>query len=125
MDSNAILMIISDKIPSESLPLVQDKLENASEDKINSLAVLPLKSHIIGLILGLLFGGFGVDRFYKGDIGLGIAKLALYIISWLTMIIYIGFLLFLIVGIWVIVDLFLVWKGIKKDNLNKILNSLN
>lgn len=125
MDSNAILMIISDKIPSENLPLVQDKLENASEDKINSLAVLPLKSHIIGLILGLLFGGFGVDRFYKGDIGLGIAKLALYIISWLTMIIYIGFLLFLIVGIWVIVDLFLVWKGIKKDNLNKILNSLN
>lgn len=33
MDSNAILMIISDKIPSESLPLVQDKLKNASEDK--------------------------------------------------------------------------------------------
>ncbi|SQB97480.1 TM2 domain-containing protein [Helicobacter fennelliae] len=26
--------------------------------------------------------------------------------------------------VWIIVDLFLVWKGIKKDNLNKILQAL-
>ena len=29
----------------------------------------------IALILGILFGGLGVDRFYIGDIGLGFAKL--------------------------------------------------
>lgn len=60
-------------------------------------------------VLGLLLGSFGVDRFYKGDIGLGIAKLLLSLII-------IGF-------IWVIVDLFIVWKGIKKDNLKSYTRS--
>lgn len=49
-------------------------------------------------------GGLGVDRFYKGDIGLGIAKICTFC----------GF------GIWWLVDLFLVPKGIKVDNLNKL-----
>ncbi|EOH9141665.1 TM2 domain-containing protein, partial [Campylobacter coli] len=116
-----VLMMISDKIPSNSLPLVQDKLKNASEDKINSLAILPFKSHIIGLILGLFLGAFGIDRFYKGDIGLGIAKLITWLAGVVTIWIYIGGLILFVLWIWCIVDWFLVWKGIKKDNLNKIL----
>ena len=119
MDINTVLMMISDKIPSNSLPLVQDKLKNASEDKINSLAILPFKSHIIGLILGLFLGAFGIDRFYKGDIGLGIAKLITWLVGVVTIWIYIGGLILFVLWIWCIVDWFLVWKGIKKDNLNK------
>ncbi|EJW9590746.1 TM2 domain-containing protein [Campylobacter coli] len=121
MDINTVLMMISDKIPSNSLPLVQDKLKNASEDKINSLTILPFKSHIIGLILGLFLGAFGIDRFYKGDIGLGIAKLITWLVGVVTIWIYIGGLILFVLWIWCIVDWFLVWKGIKKDNLNKIL----
>lgn len=68
MDANIALMMISDKIPSQSLPLVQEKLKNSSEDKINNIATLNFKSHIIGLILGFFLGIFGADRFYKGDI---------------------------------------------------------
>lgn len=125
MDKNAILMMLSDKIPSQSLPLLQDKLKDASEDKINSLATLPFKSHILGLILGILFGCWGVDRFYKGDIGLGCAKLGLCIVGIIGTFFVIGGFLLLILWIWSIVDLFLVWKGIKEDNLNKILMTLN
>ena len=33
------------------------------------------KDPTIALILGILFGSLGVDRFYIGDIGLGIGKL--------------------------------------------------
>ena len=121
MDTNVALMTLQDKIPSTSLPLVKEKLEKASEDQISSLAILPLKSHIIGLILGFFFGAFGVDRFYKGDIGLGIAKLALFLVGCITVAIGIGGLLIFAVWIWAFVDLFLVWQGIKKDNLNKIL----
>ena len=125
MDINATLMMISDKIPSNSLPLVQDKLKNSSEDKINSIAFLSLKNHILGLVLGLFLGLFGVDRFYKGDIGLGVAKLVLWLVGICTVWIYIGVFILFISWIWCIVDYFLVWKGIKKDNLNKILNALS
>ncbi|MWV63179.1 NINE protein [Helicobacter saguini] len=98
-----------DKVPSESVLTLQQSLENISDDKIASLSAIPLKSPILGLVFGLLWGIFGVDRFYKGDIGLGIAKLCL---SWLTL------------GVWCFIDFFLVWKGIKKDNLNKIMQSI-
>lgn len=125
MDTSVILMTLQDKIPSTSLPLVKEKLEKASEDQISSLAVLPLKSHIIGLVLGWSLGICGADRFYKGDIALGIAKLALFLVGCITVAIAIGGLLIFAALIWSFVDLFLVWKGIKQDNLDKILSVLS
>ena len=125
MDTSVILMTLQDKIPSTSLPLVKEKLEKASEDQISSLAVLPLKSHIIGLVLGWSLGICGADRFYKGDIVLGIAKLALFLVGCITIAIGIGGLLIFAALIWSFVDLFLVWKGIKQDNLDKILSVLS
>lgn len=125
MDTSVILMTLQDKIPSTSLPLVKEKLEKASEDQISSLAVLPLKSHIIGLVLGWSLGICGADRFYKGDIALGIAKLVLFLVGCITVSIAIGGLLIFAALIWSFVDLFLVWKGIKQDNLDKILSVLS
>ncbi|MDY2824108.1 MAG: NINE protein [Helicobacter sp.] len=125
MDTSVILMTLQDKIPSTSLPLVKEKLEKASEDQISSLAVLPLKSHIIGLVLGWSLGICGADRFYKGDMALGIAKLALFLVGCITVSIAIGGLLIFAALIWSFVDLFLVWKGIKQDNLDKILSVLS
>lgn len=107
----ANLMIIwQDKIPAESVLILQDQLKNIPEDRTAPLAGIQLKSPLIGLILGIFLGAFGIDRFYKGNIGLGIAKLIL------TLTVY-GFV---ISFFWSIADLFLVWKGIKKDNLQKI-----
>nr|WP_260602044.1 TM2 domain-containing protein [Campylobacter fetus] len=83
-----------------------------------------MKNPLIGLILGVLFGGFGVDRFYKGDVILGIAKLVPAIIGWITVLIFIGYIFLIIVFVWVIADFFLVYKGIKQDNLNKIIQIL-
>lgn len=51
------------------------------------------KNHLTAVLLSIFLGGIGVDRFYLGHIGLGIAKLCL---NWLT-----G-------GIWAIVDLVLI-----------------
>lgn len=124
MDANIALMMISDKIPSQSLTLVQEKLKNSSEDKINNIATLNFKSHIVGLILGFFLGIFGADRFYKGDIKLGLLKLLTWIIGVITIWIFIGSFILFILWIWCIVDYFLVWKGIKKDNLKKILRAL-
>lgn len=108
---NALMLLSSwsDKIPSESAFMLQNQLENVDERVASSLAVLPLKEPFVGLLLGFFLGVFGIDRFYKGDIGLGIVKLLL---CWLTF------------GIWWLVDLFLVYKGIKQDNLQKIMQAL-
>lgn len=113
------------------------------------MSFIKLKSPVVGLILGLLFGGIGVDRFYKGNIGLGVLKILLLIVSYSLF--FAGFLgvvadsldetgevaagsagmaavggimLFVLV-VWVIADLFLVYKGIKKDNLAKITTALS
>ncbi|PAF50164.1 hypothetical protein BKH43_05320 [Helicobacter sp. 13S00401-1] len=104
-----LLATWNDRIPADSYVLLTERLKKMQDDKMSALLSLNLKSPIVGLVLGLFFGLFGVDRFYKGDIVLGVVKL---FIGWLTL------------GIWPIVDLFLVYKGIKKDNLEKISNVL-
>ncbi|VXB01225.1 conserved membrane hypothetical protein [Arthrobacter sp. 9V] len=64
---------------------------------------LPAKSFMTTWILALLLGGLGVDRFYLGKIGTGIAKL-------LTAG---GF------GIWSIVDLIITLTGNARDKLGR------
>lgn len=108
--AHSFLISLKDKIDENGLMAIQNKLENISDDKIMNLTIIPLKYPLIGLILGLFFGGFGVDRYYKGDIGLGILK-------FLSMFILIGFF-------WVVCDLFLVYKGIQKDNFKKLNTAL-
>lgn len=114
-----ILNAWQDKIPSESVFGLQKQLEtqlkDADENALSQLSMIQLKDPIIGLVLGLFLGVFGADRFYKGDIGLGVAKLIL------TLTIF-GII---ISGIWAIVDLFLVWQGIKRDNFQKIMLNLS
>ena len=100
------LMSLQGKIGTNELIAAQGRLDKIPDDKITTLALVELKSPVIGLILGLLFGGLGIDRFYKGDIGLGILK-------FLSIFIAIGF-------IWVVVDWFLVYKGIQRDNFMKL-----
>jgi hypothetical protein len=58
-------------------------------------AVSP-KSRTVASILGFFLGGFGVDRFYLGNIGMGVAKLLL---GWLTF------------GIWPLVDWIIILAG--------------
>lgn len=140
----------SGKIPQDSQIMLTQRLEKLDDDKVAAVGIVALKNPVIGLVLGLFFGGLGVDRFYKGDIGLGLLKLFGLMFIWILAFMFGGaaivlgaaagdddgaavgaafsILLFfgawLITIVWCILDLFLVWKGIKKDNLNKINNQL-
>ena len=109
--NNALMLMNQwqDKIPPAQAFMLQKQLEEVDESSLYSLVSLDLKSPIIGFVLGFLLGYFGADRFYKGDIGLGVVKL---LFCWLTL------------GIWWLVDLFLVWRGIKNDNVAKIAQAL-
>ncbi len=103
MDQGQLLALTAtwaNLLPEGTLVGVQERLKKLPEDKLSMLTTIQLKNPTTGLILGLI----SVDRFYKGDIGLGIAKICTFC----------GF------GIWWLVDLFLVPKGIKVDNLNKL-----
>lgn len=51
------------------------------------------KNFVVALLLSIFLGSLGIDRFYLGHIGLGIAKLLL---SWATF------------GIWWLVDVILI-----------------
>lgn len=66
--------------------------------------VATFKNPIIALCLSIFLGGIGVDRFYVGDIGLGILKL-----------ITLGG-----VGIWTLIDWVLIMGIAKKKNLKKL-----
>lgn len=58
------------------------------------------KSPVLGFFLSFFFGFWGIDRFYKGEIGLGLLKL--FTLGGL--------------GIWYVVDWFAVPMGISSNN---------
>ena len=66
------------------------------------------KSTGIAYLLWFFLGGLGVHRFYLGQTGSGIAMAIISVISWITVIIGIGFIGLLVIGIWWLVDAFLI-----------------
>lgn len=137
---NTLLMRWMDRIPKNSVPTLSKELQNVPEDKAHSFSTLSLKNPAIGLLLCFTLWGSGADRFYKGDIGLGITKLLMIAMplfyfkafDWMQSIsmdlcqLLSTSIIFL--PIWLLVsflDIFLVWNGIKADNLEKIQNLID
>ncbi|EII8970618.1 hypothetical protein KOM92_001650 [Campylobacter coli] len=115
------------KVNIELLAAYKDKIETLSDETLFRFWYLELKNPIIGLILGVvpafILSRLTFDRFYKGDMGLGFAKMAMWAFIFIGLLIA-GFFdsssmlvvwIFNIVAlfIWNILDFFLVWQGIK------------
>lgn len=94
--------------PEEQIITLRSMLEAADDSTWIRISTLQFKDPTITLIVSLLGGSLGIDRFYIGDMGLGIAKL-------LTC----GG-----VGIWTIVDWFLIMKTVREKNFQKIVSIL-
>lgn len=74
-----------------AIPIIRQKLENADESVLVTLQATELKDPTILLIVSILLGGLGIDRFMLGDVGMGVLKLLtggccgiLTIIDWFT-----------------------------------------
>ncbi|CAN5412981.1 hypothetical protein BH10PSE6_BH10PSE6_46240 [soil metagenome] len=66
------------------------------------------KSTGVAYLLWFFLGGLGVHRFYLGQTGTGAAMAILFVLSWATTFIVIGFFGLAILGIWWLVDAFLI-----------------
>lgn len=102
----------------------------------NVVVVMPLKSPVIGFVLAFFLGWLGVDRFYKGNVLLGIIKLIgglIFVVcgalAWviIAMLVQSGSSLGSAIVIaasiyllWYVLDLILVPLGISMDNKRKL-----
>ena len=99
---NHILMMLSSKIPAGSIPSIRTRLENTDISESEILALQSqMKDPLLSILLSIFIGTLGVDRFYIGDVGLGIGKL----------------LTGGGCGIWWLIDIFLIVDATKQKNL--------
>lgn len=83
------LMTNAKNFPPMSIPMVQDKLNSLNESQMMSIGSVEIKDPTMILVVSLVAGALGVDRFLIGDIGMGLFKLltaggcgVFYIIDW-------------------------------------------
>ncbi|HEL2475104.1 TPA: TM2 domain-containing protein [Streptococcus suis] len=111
----------SSYLPSDRLLLLQRELEDLDEGALNALMMVELRQPLIALMLAIFFGEFGVDRFYIGNKELGFAKLIAFGISFVTLFILIGLLLFMGLYLWKFIDCFLIMKACKEENYQRLM----
>lgn len=107
MDAQKVDMFIMSNgkfFESHQMNMIREKLIALDDSKWGMLSTAQFKDPTTILIVSILAGGLGIDRFMIGDTGLGIGKL-------LTC----GGL-----GIWTIIDWFTIQKVTREKNMIKI-----
>ena len=108
--ADMLLMNFRNFIPEEKIPAFRYVLGKASANCYTAFSMAPLKNPMTVLLFSIFLGGFGVDRFYIGDTGMGVGKL---LAGWLTF------------GIWPLVDIFLCYKKAKEQNFALLMSTLH
>lgn len=102
-----MFMMMNNKyLPESQILFIREHLLAADDSKESLLHAVQFKDPTIALILSLLTGNLGIDRFYIGDTGLGIGKL----------ITCGGF------GLWTIIDWFLIMNSTREKNLMRLMS---
>ncbi len=107
MDQSRVDMYIATNakfFESHQIPYLRDRLLALDDSKFIMIQSANLKDPSTALIISIFGGSYGIDRFYIGDTGLGVAKL-------LTL----GGC-----GIWTIVDWFTAQSNAKKANMENL-----
>ena len=102
------MMMYNKYLPESQILFIRERLLAADDRKEGLLHAIQFKDPIITLVLSLLTGQLGIDRFFIGDTGLGIGKL-----------ITCGGL-----GIWTIIDWFLIMNATREKNFERLLTIL-
>ena len=102
------MMMNSKYFESHHVHAVREKLLSLDESKWGIVQTLQFKDPTTSLVVSLLGGQLGIDRFLIGDTGMGVGKL-------LTC----GGL-----GIWAIIDWFMIMGATSEKNMELFQNSL-
>ena len=89
---------------SHQVAQIRDKMLQLDDSKWSIIQTFQFKDPTVSLIVSVLVGSLGIDRFLIGDTGLGVGKL-------LTC----GGL-----GIWTIIDWFLIMGATREKNMSKL-----
>ena len=104
-----LLMNFKGLVPETGMPALRNALLRADESAASRIMLVPLKNPTTTLLFSIFLGEFGVDRFYVGDVGLGVGKL---LVGWMTS------------GIWPFIDIFFCYKKARQKNLETLLAAL-
>jgi hypothetical protein len=107
MDASKVDMFVMSNgkhFHSHHLSYARDRMLEADDSRWPLLQTLNFKDPTMMLIISILAGSLGIDRFMIGDTGLGVGKL-------LTC----GGL-----GIWTIIDWFMIMDATKEKNMAKL-----
>ena len=107
MDSQKVdmfLMTNAKYFQAKHLNYIRERLTVADDSKWAMIQSADLKDPTTSLLVSIFAGSLGIDRFIIGDVGLGVGKL-------LTC----GGL-----GIWYLVDIFLITDATKAKNMEKL-----
>jgi TM2 domain-containing membrane protein YozV len=99
-----LLMSLGKYFEGVQLVAIRERLLALDDSKLIQIQAANLKDPTIMLIVSLIGGHFGIDRFMLGEVGLGVAKL-------LTC----GGL-----GIWTVVDWFLIMGRTREINMQRL-----
>lgn len=102
----ALMSQFKDYVPQDKIAILKNALTRAGDESYEVLSMLTFKSSTTTLLLSIFLGWLGVDRFYIGDIGIGVCKLLFGLAT---------------MYIWPLIDIFISYKKAKEKNLNKIL----
>lgn len=78
MDSNKVntfLAMCSKYFSPQQLMDLRNRMLCLPPDAEDIIYMVELKDPTTALLISIFLGGFGIDRFYIGDVGLGIGKL--------------------------------------------------
>jgi TM2 domain-containing membrane protein YozV len=107
MDAQKVDMFImsnSKFFESHQINVIRERLIALDDSKWSMVSTVQLKDPTTSLIISILAGSLGIDRFMIGDTGIGIGKL-----------ITCGGL-----GIWTIIDWFMIQAATREKNMQKL-----
>lgn len=104
--ADLFVVINRDNFPADSIVSIKNQLNACDDSKLDLINIIQFRDPKLALVISLLAGGLGADRFYIGDTGLGVLKL-----------ITCGG-----IGLWAIIDWLLIMGAARERNLRKLMS---